>query len=259
VWTIEEAVPFKQLRFPRKDEQVWGLQLFRLVRHTNEQTIWNPTPRQFNQFKTSFAGVIDGVRGVKPGRNIRVKPFTTGEMRNSAGANALSGDGGLDVKVGIGTNLVLDASWRTDFSQVETDAQQINLTRFNLFFPEKREFFLENQGAFQIGPPASSASNLVPFFSRTIGLSDNGTPIPIVAGARLTGKEGRSSIALLNMQTEREQRVSGSLPGENFTVLRYGREFLRNSTAGLSTSARSAARTRTVWSAPTSGSIRRGR
>ena len=79
----------------------------------------------------------------------------------------LSRVGGIDAKVGIGTNLVFDATWRTDFSQVETDAQQINLTRFSLFFPEKREFFLENQGAFQIGPPASSASNLVPFFSRT--------------------------------------------------------------------------------------------
>jgi hypothetical protein len=234
VWTVEEAVPFKQLRFPRKDQQVWGLQLFRLVRHTNEQTIWNPTPRQFNQFKTSFAGVLDGIHGVKPGRNIRIKPFTTGEWRHTPGGDDLSADGGLDVKVGIGTNLVLDASWRTDFSQVETDAQQINLTRFSLFFPEKREFFLENQGAFQIGPPASNASNLVPFFSRTIGLSAAGSPIPIVAGARLTGKVGRNSIAVLNMQTERETRTAGgSLPGENFTVLRYGREFLTNSTAGV--------------------------
>ena len=234
VWTVEEAVPFKQLRFPRSDDQVWGLQLFRLVRHTNEQTIWNPTPRQFNQFKTSFAGVLDGIHGVQPGRNIRIKPFTTGEWRHTPGADDLSADGGLDVKVGIGTNLVLDASWRTDFSQVETDAQQINLTRFNLFFPEKREFFLENQGAFQIGPPAGNASNLVPFFSRTIGLSAAGAPIPILAGARLTGKVGRNSVAVLNMQTERETRTAGgSLPGENFTVLRYGREFLTNSTAGV--------------------------
>ncbi|MGE3189420.1 MAG: DUF5916 domain-containing protein [Vicinamibacterales bacterium] len=233
-WYVEEAVPFKQLRFPRRDEQVWGLQLFRLVRHTNEQTIWSPTPRQFNQFKMSYAGLLEGISGVRPGRNIRVKPFVTSEFRHAPGTTDASADGGLDVKIGIGTNLVLDGTYRTDFSQVETDAQQINLTRFNLFFPEKREFFLENQGAFQIGPPASNASNLVPFFSRTIGLSASGTPIPIVGGLRLTGKVGRNSLALLTMQAGREERASGgSLPGSNASVIRYGREFLNNSTAGV--------------------------
>ncbi|MEP7116442.1 MAG: DUF5916 domain-containing protein [Acidobacteriota bacterium] len=233
-WYVEEAIPFKQLRFPRQDEQVWGLQLFRLIRHTNEQTVWSPTPRNFNQFKTSFAGVLEGISGVTPGRNIRVKPFVTSEARHTPGRTALSGDGGLDVKVGIGTNLVLDGSYRTDFSQVETDAQQINLTRFSLFFPEKREFFLENQGAFQIGPPASTASNLVPFFSRTIGLSDTGTPIPIVGGARLTGKVGRTSVAVLAMRTDEENRAAGAaLPGATYSVMRVGREFLTNSTAGV--------------------------
>lgn len=233
-WYVEEAIPFKQLRFPRKDVQQWGLQLFRLVRHTNEQTIWNPVPRQFNQFKTSYEGLLDGIHGVKPGRNIRVKPFVTGQVKNTPGRTQSNGDAGLDVKVGLGTNLVLDGTFRTDFSQVEADTQQINLTRFSLFFPERREFFLENQGSFQIGPPASNASNLVPFFSRTIGLSDTGNPIPILGGARLTGKEGRNTIALLNMQTEEEVRADGSrLPAANFTVLRYGREFLSNSLGGV--------------------------
>ena len=233
-WYVEEAVPFKQLRFPRRDDQLWGLQIFRLIRHSNEQTIWTPVPRQFNQFKTSFEGQLAGISGVKPGRNLRVKPFVTTEANHAPRATTGDFDGGLDVKVGLGTNLVLDGTWRTDFSQVETDAQQINLTRFTLFFPEKREFFLENQGSFQIGPPASNASNLVPFFSRTIGLSDTGTPIPIVGGARLTGKEGRNTVALLNMQTEDEVRPGGlsTLPAANFTVLRYGREFLTNSMAG---------------------------
>src|SRR6185295_625350 len=118
-----------------------------------------------------------------------------------AGSTAHDGDGGFDMKLGIGTGLVLDATYRTDFSQVEADAQQVNLTRFNLFFPEKREFFLENQGAFQIGPPANNSNNLVPFFSRTVGLSDAGTPIPIQGGMRLSGKTGRNSIALLNIQS----------------------------------------------------------
>jgi hypothetical protein len=234
-WTVEEAIPFKQLRFPRSELQVWGLQVFRLIRHSNEQTVWNPVPRQFNQFKTSYAGVLEGIRGVTPGRNIRLKPFAIGEARHLQQVDSTRFDGGLDAKIGIGTNLVLDATVRTDFSQVETDAQQINLTRFSLFFPEKREFFLENQGAFQIGPPASSSSNLVPFFSRTIGLSDTGTPIPVVGGGRLTGKVGRTSVAMLNMQTEQEVRTGGlaPLPAANVTVLRLGREFFRNSSAGV--------------------------
>ena len=94
----------------------------------------------------------------------------------------------MDVKIGIGSNLVLDATWRTDFSQVEVDTQQVNLTRYSLFFPEKREFFLENQGNFQIGGFTNTSNNFIPFFSRTIGLSDTGTPIPIVGGVRLTGR-----------------------------------------------------------------------
>jgi hypothetical protein len=235
MWYVEEAIPFKQLRFPQREDQLWGLQIFRLIRHSNEATIWNPTPRQFNQFKTSYEGMLEGIRGIRPPRNIRVKPFVTGERRRANGLDTGGGDGGVDVKIGLGTGLVLDGTYRTDFSQVETDAQQVNLTRFSLFFPEKREFFLENQGAFQIGPPAAASSNLVPFFSRTIGLSDTGNPIPIVGGLRLTGKVGRNTLGLLNMQTREETRAAGmsNLPSANFTVLRYGREFLTNSTAGV--------------------------
>jgi hypothetical protein len=236
-WYVEESVPFKQLRFPQQDDQIWGVNMFRLIRHSNEQTIWNPTPRQFNQFKASYAGVLDGISGVHPGRNIRIKPFATGQTRNANGVYASKADGGLDVKAGLGTNLVLDGTWRTDFSQVEADAQQVNLTRFSLFFPEKREFFLENQGAFQIGPPVGFGgqnTNFVPFFSRTIGLSDTGNPIPVVGGLRLTGKVGRSSIAVLNMQVDREERSAlPALPSANYSVVRYGREFLSNSQVGL--------------------------
>ena len=222
-WYVEQAIPFKQLRFANAAEQTWGLQMFRLIRHSNEQTMWNPVPRQFTQFKTSYAGVLGGISGVRPGRNIRIKPFATGSAQRRAGTTSRDADGGFDVKIGLGTSLVLDTTYRTDFSQVEADAQQINLTRFSLFFPEKREFFLENQGAFNIGPPASGSSNLVPFFSRTIGLSESGTPIPIVAGGRLTGKVGRNSLAVLNIQTEERANVS---------VAKYNREFLTNSSVG---------------------------
>ena len=260
-WYVEMSIPFKQLRFPNATaDQLWGLQIFRLVRHANEWTVWNPVPRNFNQFKTSFEGELDGIRGVHPGRNIRLKPFGTSQFRSRdlAAADArdlpcqgsdrqFTCDGGFDAKVGIGSSLVFDGTYRTDFSNVEVDAQQINLTRFNLFFPEKRDFFLENSGAFQVGPPAASNSNLVPFFSRTIGLSTDqtdergvvtsrgtGNPIPTTGGVRLSGKVGRNVVGLLNMETGKEQRLNGAapLPASNFTVLRYGREFLSNSLVG---------------------------
>lgn len=233
-WHFEQAIPFKQLRFPRSDQQIWGLNIRRLIRHKNENTFWSHIPRQFGPTKTTFSGYLDGIEDVRPGRNIRFKPFVTGNVTHANEANRTHGDGGLDVKIGLGTNLVLDGTYRTDFSQVEADAQQVNLTRFNLFFPEKREFFLENQGAFQIGGFTPSNNNLVPFFSRTIGLSDTGTPIPIVGGLRLTGRVGRSTLGVLNMQTEEEERPGQTpLPSANFTVMRYNRNLLSQSSAGV--------------------------
>lgn len=239
-FVIEEAIPFKQLRFPHQREQVWGLNIFRLIRHSNEQTIWNPVPRQFNQFKMSYAGILEGLEDIEPGLNVRVKPFVTGKIDRTAGGQTTTGDGGVDVKIGLASNLVLDGTWRTDFSQVEADAQQVNLTRFSLFFPEKREFFLENQGAFQIGGAAntstvfsSSSNDLVPFFSRTIGLSDSGSPVPIVGGLRLSGRVGRGTVGVLSMRTEEEPRTNlPALPAATFSVARYAQDFLSNSTIG---------------------------
>lgn len=240
-FVIEQAIPFKQLRFPRTRDQVWGMNIFRLIRHSNEQTIWNPVPRQFNQFKMSYAGILEGLRDIQPGRNIRVKPFVLGKASRAGATDSTDWDGGLDVKVGLASNLVLDGTWRTDFSQVEVDTQQVNLTRFNQFFPEKREFFLENQGAFQIGGATNASTafvqatnDLVPFFSRTIGLSDSGTPVPIVGGLRLSGRVGRGTIGVLSMRTEEEPRAGlPSLPAATFSVARYAQDFLSNSTVGV--------------------------
>ena len=220
-WIVEYAIPFKTLRFPRSDAQTWGLSMMRLIRRKNEVTMWTPIPRQFSQFRMSYAGLLDGISGVKPGLNLRVKPFVTGNTARRTGRTTRDGDGGFDVKLGIGTGLVLDGTYRTDFSQVEADAQQVNLTRFNLFFPEKREFFLENQGSFQIGRTYDT-NDLVPFFSRSIGL-EGGTPVAIDGGLRLSGRVGRNDVGLLNIQTE----------DDNFSVLRYGRQFSGSSTANV--------------------------
>lgn len=130
----------------------------------------------------------------------------------------------MDLKYSLTSSLTLDATYRTDFAQVEVDQQQVNLTRFNLFFPEKRDFFIENSGTFAFG----DGSNLVPFFSRRIGLSREGAPIPIVGGARLTGQAGPYDLGFLVMQTEREELT----PSNNYVVGRLKRRFLTNSWVG---------------------------
>ena len=152
---------------------------------------------------------------MRGGRSLRVTPFATGRTERAAiGASwDTKGDGGFDLKWSITPSLVLDGTYRTDFAQVEADQVQINLTRFSLLFPEKRQFFLESPGSFQIGLTAEesgiSGNMLVPFFTRRIGLSEDNTPIPVVAGARLTGQSGETTIGLLNITTDRD----GDRPG----------------------------------------------
>ena len=225
-WCVEFAIPFKALRFPATDAQEWGLNLVRIVRGANEIATWSPVPRQFSHYAVAYAGTLSGIRNVGGGRNLQVKPFATAkagrDLPEKAGSSA-DADGGVDLKWGISPSLLLDATYRTDFSQVEADEQQINLTRFTTFFPEKREFFLENPASFQIGiyEPDNQAPrrDLVPFFSRRIGLSSTGQPIPVIGGARITGRAGSQSLGFLNMQT---QAFDGR-PGDNFTAARVSR------------------------------------
>ena len=193
-WSAELGIPFKTLRFPNREVQEWGLNLMRRVRRFNETTVWSPVPRPFTHYRVSDAGVLTGIQAQSSGTNIRVLPYAKGETEEGLpDSDDLSGDAGVDVKWGLTSSLVLDGSYRTDFSEVEADAQQINLTRFSLFFPEKRQFFLESPGSFQIGltsPGGENRRDLIPFFSRRIGLSSQGQPIPVMGGLRLTGREG---------------------------------------------------------------------
>jgi hypothetical protein len=253
-WTMEMAIPFKTLRFPERDTQVWGLNVSRIIRRKNEITTWSPVPRQFTELKVSYAGVLDGIRDVRPGRNLRVKPYVTatGWQASPGGGVSAStdgrGDGGIDLKYGRG-GLTWDLTYRSDFSQVEADEQQINLTRVSLFFPEKREFFLENQGAFRVGDQGASGSNgghdLVPFFSRRIGLSDRGQPVPVRLGGRVTGKQGAYSVGVLLMSTDPasggngDNEVDGDVGGaeraaENYVAARVSREIGRGHSIGAS-------------------------
>lgn len=233
-WSVEMAIPLAALRFSETSEQRWGLNLVRVVRRNNEVTTWSPVPRQFTHYHVGYAGVLHGIAGVRGGQHLRVTPFATGQTtRIGAGAAAASkGDAGADLKWAITPSMVLDGTYRTDFAQVEADQVQINLTRFSTLFPEKRQFFLESPGSFQIGLTGEesgiSGNMLLPFFTRRIGLSDDNRPVPVVGGVRLTGQSAGTTIGLLNMQTGRDEER----PGDNFTAVRLARPVGRTATLG---------------------------
>ncbi len=237
-WTAEFAIPFTTLRFKQTEgEQKWGINFMRrILRSGKTEGYWTAVRRGYDAHTFSRAGTLTGLSGLRQGRNLQVKPWVNGsqgagtlkpaaQLGNAAGA-------GLDVKYGITSRLSLDASLFTDFSQAEVDQEQLNLTRFSLFFPEKREFFMENAGIFTLGDvreagvrTGSSTSNFTLFHSRRIGLSADRQPIPILGGARLTGRAGDYEIGALDMQTRDfgDPGKSGYTPAENFSVLRLRR------------------------------------
>lgn len=240
-WTVEMAIPFTTLRFdPSAGEQSWGFQFSRRVRRKNEESYWAPLDRRELIHKMSRAGTVTGFRGLRPGRNVSLKPYVAASRASgsleTAGAGESGLDGGLDLKWGITPRLTLDGTLRTDFSQVEVDQERVNLTRFSLFFPEKRDFFLENSGIFDFGDVTergyrmgASLGDFTLFHSRRIGLTRTGQPLPILGGGRVSGSVGEFEVGLLNMQT----RTNDLAPQENFTVARLKRKILGTSDVGV--------------------------
>jgi hypothetical protein len=247
-WTIEMQFPFKSLRYTSGADQVWGIQFRRSIRHKNEWTYWTPVPRQMAGpqalNRVSMFGTVVGLDLPAAGRNLELKPYALGRMTTDRStspptSNDRDGEIGGDVKYGLTANLTADLTVNTDFAQVEIDEQQVNLTRFNLFLPEKREFFLEGRGLFDFGRGGSggggnfgsggSSDTPYLFYTRRIGLN-RGRVVPIDVGGRLTGKIGALGVGVMNIQTGDEQ-VSAS-PGTNFTVVRVKRDILRRSTIG---------------------------
>jgi hypothetical protein len=243
-WTIEMAIPFKSLRYGPGRDQTWGINLRRVVRWKNEWTHLVQIPRALTTFrgilKVSSAATLVGLQVPAVGPNIELKPYgissvSTDNTARPIVTNDLAARVGGDFKYGITPNITADFTVRTDFAQVEVDEQQVNLTRFNLFFPEKRDFFLEGQGIFAFAGRQSSGLNAgvgdTPylFFSRRIGL-DAGRSIPIQAGGRVTGKAGKFSIGALNVQTADDDAVK--VEAANFSVLRVKRDILRRSSVG---------------------------
>lgn len=175
-WQAEMAIPFKSLRFGNDDLQVWGVNFQRRIRRKNEIAQWSLLPRSYNVSTVSYAGRLTGLSGIQPGRNLYVKPYILAPVIRRRGDDVdFEPDVGFDVKYGLTSQLTADLTVNTDFSQVEADDQQINLTRFSLFFPEKRDFFLEKATIFQFGQgnvgTLGGFRDLIPFFSRRIGIS----------------------------------------------------------------------------------------
>ncbi len=226
-WSAEFAIPFRTLRYAGGGTQVWGMNLQRNIRRRNETSFWTPLPRQFGLFKVSRAGTIRGL-DLEPQRNLKLSPYLLGRSRRNyheGGRRTEHGDVGADLKYSVTPSLTLDATVNTDFAQVEVDEEQVNLDRFTLFFPEKRPFFLENAGLFTAGTPAEVEL----FFSRRIGIGPAGEVVPILGGARLSGRLAGFNVGLLNMQTN---ALKGTIPANNFTLTRFGRELPNRSGVG---------------------------
>ena len=263
-WTVEMAIPFRSLRYRPGREQVWGIQMRRTVWRRNEwnHLTWLPLSvgRRGATMRVSMYATLTGIEAPPPSRDLKVKPYAISGLRTDLAADpAIRNDGyadaGLDVKWGVTNNLVADFTYNTDFAQVEVDEEQVNLTRFSLFFPEKREFFLESRGIFAFGSRGGGpggggggggrgggagsgggvggggvgGGGLTMFYSRQIGLH-KGQPVPIIGGGRVTGKVGSFDVGIVNIQTDNEPSTGAE--STNFTVLRLARDVFARSSVG---------------------------
>lgn len=243
-WTLEMVIPFKTLRYLDAGAQVWGINFRRIVKWKNEFSYLTAMPRAFGTGnaigRMNNAGTLVGLDTPRQSKNLELKPYAVSTMTTDNTArprvsNDFTPNAGLDFKYGLTRSLIADVTVNTDFAQVEEDVQQVNLTRFNLFFPEKRDFFLEGQGIFSFGGVSfgngGSPGDLpIMFFSRRIGLS-NGQAVPVLAGGRVTGRSGAYSIGGVNIQSG--NKASASAVTTNFTAVRVKRDFLRRSNIGV--------------------------
>ncbi len=237
-WSAEFKIPFWNLRFSSLPDQTWGINFSRVIKRKTEVVNWTSWWRENGGiFRISRAGNLTGLTGLKQRFNFQVKPYTLGKLSRQNLLENPSGDesfdAGFDIKYGLTSNLTLDATINTDFAQVEADVEQINLTRFPLFFPEKREFFLESANTFQFGEPAFfGPPGLLLFFSRRIGIEGNPSNpvlVPLLAGGRVTGKVGRYTVGLIEILTDEES----SIPKAHFSVMRLSRDIFQRSRIGF--------------------------
>ena len=239
-WIVEMAIPFRSLRYDPSGDGTWGVNFSRRIRRKNEVTFWTPIPREFNLARLTLAGDLDGVHPERASRDLRFKPYVLGRSVRDVGGTEFTSQGaaGADIKAGLTRALTLDVTVNPDFAQVEADEQQVNLTQFSQFHPEKREFFLENSGTFYVGDAARNNRAFVPptpdedmllFFSRRIGLTTGGTRVSIPGGVRLTGTIGDVGIGALAMRTERQ----GTTPASTYSTFRLKKNLAAGSDIGI--------------------------
>jgi len=231
-WSAEFAIPFRSLRFASGDNVTWGINFQRNISKTSETDYWASLPIGFDMKRLSLAGKMHGLQLENPG-NLKITPYallqTVHDKALDPSETNTDIEMGIDVKYSITPSVTLDLTYNTDFAQVEVDEQQVNLDRFNLFFPEKRPFFLENAGQFSVGSPGEVDL----FFSRRIGIGNDGNLVPIIGGARLSGKIGQTNIGLLSMFTD--DVMAAGIEKNNFTVARVNQDFpnSRSSVGGI--------------------------
>jgi hypothetical protein len=239
-YTLEMIIPFKSLRYRAAGPQTWGINIRRIVRSKNEVSNLTRVPAQYSTNGVSqmaMAATLVGVETPAQSMNLEFKPYiasslTTDRTARVPFSNDFGRDIGIDAKYGLTRGLTADLTVNTDFAQVEEDQQQINLTRFSLFFPEKRDFFLEGQGIFDFGGQSGQRAGSIPilFFSRRIGLS-NGQAVPVIAGGRVTGKTGPFEVGALAITTD-DKPQAGAV-ATTFSALRLRRNILRRSSVGM--------------------------
>tara|TARA_B100001123_G_scaffold451250_2_gene629103 strand:+ start:19966 stop:22269 length:2304 start_codon:yes stop_codon:yes gene_type:complete len=236
-WSVETAMPFKSLRYRPGSSQIWGFNLRRRNRWKNEMSYMQPVSAALGPrgLRPALLAPLVGIEAPPKSINLDVKPYVIADLSTDYAAsppftNDLGGTAGLEIKYGLTENMTADFSYNTDFAQVEADDQQVNLSRFNLFFPEKREFFLENRRTFEFGGESRFGYTPVLFFSRRIGLQ-GGREVPVQVGGRLTGRVGEYDLGILHMKTD-EEIVAGAQP-TNFSVLRVKRDIFQASSIGV--------------------------
>ena len=242
-WTVEIRIPFRSLRYVAGGPQLWGINFQRNIKHKNEKVFFTPTPQAYNRdglVRLSNAATLVGLEAPAGSRRMELKPYAIGSQTHVPLRdinNEWSGDIGGDFKFGVTDGLTADLTWNTDFAQVEDDESQVNLSRFSLFYPEKREFFLEGQGVFDFGGRQTRAFGgggpsdaPIPFFSRAIGIS-GGSSVPILGGARLHGRTGAYTMGLMNIQTG--ETAGLDVESTNFSAFRMKRDLFSRSNIGV--------------------------
>lgn len=225
-WSAEFEIPFQTLSFA-PGQSSWGLNVQRMIKRTTEETVWTGYRQNLDFDRVSNAGRLRGLHDISQAGGVDFSPFLTTEVRRKSA----SFKPGFDVFYKLTPGLTLSLTLNTDFSEAEVDDTQINLTRFSLFYPEKRQFFLEDAPNFAVDglTPTSGPLVIIPFFSRRIGIAHDGKTVDLIGGGKLSGRVGKYRLGLLSVQTQARDPV----PGENFSVIRVKRALGTQSSLGL--------------------------